>query len=100
MARIRTSIGILMYVSAFLLKVKNWFLLTLFSAIETQVFPRGANVTIEVLHRVFTHVHQEDGRLPPKLYVQLDNCWRENKNKFVFGFLSDLVWKVGLKLCN
>ena len=23
-----------------------------------------------------------------------DNCWRENKNKYVFGFLSDLVAKV------
>ena len=23
----------------------------------------------------------------------MDNCWRENKNKYLFGYLSDLVLK-------
>jgi hypothetical protein len=33
--------------------------------------------------------------LPPVLNLQLDNCWRENKNKFVFTLLSLLVeWSV------
>lgn len=58
-------------------------------------FPRGANVTIEVLHRMILTVWEKNGgRLPKKLYIQMDNCWRENKNKFVFAFLSDLVLKV------
>jgi hypothetical protein len=29
---------------------------------------------------------------PSKLYIQLDNCWRENKNKFVIGFAAWLVF--------
>lgn len=31
--------------------------------------------------------------LPPVLHVQLDNCWRENKNRFAFCFWSLLVAK-------
>lgn len=31
--------------------------------------------------------------LPPTLYVQADNCFRENKNKFVLAFCEMLVWK-------
>ena len=58
------------------------------------VFPRGANVTIEVLHRMLEDILRQEGRLPKVLYLQLDNCWRENKNRYVFGFLSDLVQKV------
>ena len=33
------------------------------------------------------------GYLPPIFYVQMGNCWRENKNKHVLGFLSLLVEK-------
>ena len=29
--------------------------------------------------------------LPPKLLIQMDNCVRENKNKYVFGFFALLV---------
>ena len=31
------------------------------------------------------------GKLPPVLYIQMDNCYRECKNKYVLGFLSILV---------
>ena len=31
------------------------------------------------------------GRLPPILYIQMDNCYRECKNKYVLAFLSILV---------
>lgn len=31
------------------------------------------------------------GRLPPVLYVQLDNCSRENKNWVMLSYLSTLV---------
>jgi len=31
------------------------------------------------------------GKLPPVLFLQLDNCWRENKNTTMFGYLSWLV---------
>ena len=29
--------------------------------------------------------------LPPNLFIQADNCWRENKNRYVFAFLELLV---------
>jgi hypothetical protein len=32
-------------------------------------------------------------RLPPILHVQLDNCWKDNKNRYVFCFWSMLVAK-------
>ena len=59
------------------------------------IFERGANCTIEVLNQVFTYVkEQRRGRdLPRKLFLQLDNCSRENKNKYLLAFLCDLVWK-------
>lgn len=31
--------------------------------------------------------------LPPTLHIQLDNCWRENKNRYAFCFWSLLVAK-------
>jgi hypothetical protein len=32
-------------------------------------------------------------RLPPILHIQLDNCWKDNKSKYVFCFWSMLVAK-------
>ena len=29
--------------------------------------------------------------LPNTLYLQMDNCWRENKNQFVLNFVALLV---------
>ena len=31
------------------------------------------------------------GSLPPVLFLQLDNCWRENKNTTMFGYVHWLV---------
>lgn len=36
-------------------------------------------------------VLQKLGKLPPVLFLQLDNCWRENKNWIMFSYLSWLV---------
>ncbi|CAG2224641.1 unnamed protein product [Mytilus edulis] len=33
----------------------------------------------------------KDNKLPPILYLQADNCWRENKNKFIISFCELLV---------
>ena len=59
-------------------------------------FERGANVTIEVLHMALTHVYKKHkalrGRLPNVLCVQVDNCWRENKNKWLIAWLCDRVY--------
>ena len=33
----------------------------------------------------------QNNRLPPVLYLQADNCYRENKNRFVLAFCELLV---------
>lgn len=48
------------------------------------------NLTIECLNRVFKREEeQRPNGLPDTLYLELDNCFRENKNTFTFAFL---VW--------
>ena len=56
--------------------------------------PNGSNVTIEVIQRSLHHLEATsyaEGHLPNKLYIQLDNTSRQNKNKFLFGYLGCLV---------
>ena len=61
-------------------------------AYDSLVHVRGdPNVTIEVIQRTLKHVDRMQGFLPPTLYLQLDNCWRENKNTYVLAYLSRLV---------
>ena len=49
------------------------------------------NLTIECLMRTLQSVEESDGYLPPVLYLQFDNCFRENKNAYVAAFLTWLV---------
>ncbi|KAL9956144.1 hypothetical protein ACROYT_G037583 [Oculina patagonica] len=35
----------------------------------------------------------KEGRLPPYLFLQMDNCYRECKNRYILGFCSLLVEK-------
>ena len=54
----------------------------------------GPNFTIECLMRTLEKVSHRDydgGKLPPHLFLQLDNCTGSNKNKFVFGLCNLLV---------
>lgn len=57
-----------------------------------RVSPGGSNFMLECLLRTLRKVASayEDGFLPPKLYLQLDNCSGDNKNFAVLGetFLS------------
>ncbi len=53
--------------------------------------PKDGNFVPNVLLRVLDIYKEENGYLPPVLYLQLDNTCRENKNKFVFSVLSYLV---------
>ena len=46
----------------------------------------------DMLQRTIWHAEEMlGGKLPDKLYVQLDNCWRENKNNAVINWLTSLV---------
>ena len=38
-----------------------------------------------------------EGQLPPYLYLQIDNCYRECKNEHILGFCSLVVEKEILK---
>ena len=57
----------------------------------TDEFATGANHIIEVIHRFFQGKKKTHGKLPPILFIQLDNCTRENKNRFLFAYLELLV---------
>ena len=56
----------------------------------------GTNIVIECLHRIFCHLVQKHRkRLPGVLHLQLDNTSKQNKNKFMIGYLACLVkWHV------
>jgi len=61
----------------------------------TEEFETGANHIIEALHRTIQMKTLSYPSLPPVLYVQLDNCIRENKNSFLLAYLESLVsWGV------
>jgi hypothetical protein len=55
----------------------------------------GSNVAIECLNRTLRsvqNIYEDMGKaLPPNLYIQADNCIKDNKNKYVFGYFSQLV---------
>lgn len=53
-------------------------------------FSHDTNLTLTSILLTLIEVSKH-GRLPKQLLIQMDNCVRENKNKFVLGFLSYLV---------
>lgn len=68
---------------------KKLRLLTLTEEHET-----GANHVIEAVHRFLTDTSRVSD-LPRVFYVQVDNCTRENKNRFFMAFIECLVaWSV------
>ena len=54
-------------------------------------WPHDCNLVIEVLDRVLLDRIRIHGYVAPTLYLQLDNCWRENKNRYMFGYCAMLV---------
>ncbi|MEM9681301.1 MAG: hypothetical protein AAF901_13340, partial [Bacteroidota bacterium] len=56
----------------------------------TQEYESGANHIIEAIHRYLV-IRSADGDLPKILYVQMDNCTRENKNRYLMAHLECLV---------
>ena len=64
----------------------------------TAEFESGANHIIEALHRTLTRKAM-GSKLQGTLFVQVDNCTRENKNRFLFCYLECLVaWGVFLEV--
>ena len=62
-----------------------------FNSVEENV-PKGSTLTIEVLVQCLERViGQSLTATPPNLWVQVDNCGGENKNRHLLRFLSVLV---------
>ncbi|KAL5019434.1 hypothetical protein ScPMuIL_003483 [Solemya velum] len=55
-------------------------------------FPHDTNLTLSCFLKIVQREAREK-RLPPTLYVQLDNTCRENKNKYFLGMMAYLVKK-------
>lgn len=64
-------------------------------------FPTGSDVLCTILADILCRL-MAAYILPPTLYLHLDNCWRENKNRYILAFLHLLVrmgyWRK-IKLC-
>lgn len=61
------------------------------------LWAHDANLFLSILHQRLLHLLDNGHRLgQPTLYLQLDNCVRENKNRFVFGYLAHLVHTGGM----
>ena len=63
-----------------------------YAFVDVHMWPHDSNLTMNILLSILLDQSKEDG-LPSTLFLQLDNCFRENKNQFVFGFLALLVQK-------
>lgn len=60
----------------------------------TEEHQTGANHIVESIHR-FLMDKSLSSTIPPKLCIQVDNCTRENKNRFFFAYIESLVrWKL------
>ncbi len=60
----------------------------------TEEYPTGANHVIEAIHRFLTERINQSS-LPRTFYIQVDNCTKENKNRFFFSYLESLIrWKL------
>lgn len=53
-------------------------------------FSHDTNLTLTCILLTLIEVCKVSA-LPRRLLIQMDNCVRENKNKYVFGFLAYLV---------
>ncbi len=64
---------------------------TLFVSIAEH-FPHDSNYSINILaHHLHYALAVEQKQPPPVMFFQSDNCWRENKNIYVFGFFAVLL---------
>ncbi len=60
----------------------------------TEEHKTGANHVIEAVHRFLMDRSLTD-TTPPKLFIQVDNCTRENKNRYFLSYIECLVlWNV------
>ncbi len=56
----------------------------------TEEYPTGANHVIEAVHRFLTE-RGNQSTMPRVFYIQVDNCTKENKNRYLFSYLECLI---------
>ena len=66
-------------------KMKNFFF------INHNQFEQGSNMVITIIYQLLQAFLKDHKKFPKYLHINTDNCGRENKNRFVFTFLSALV---------
>ena len=54
-------------------------------------FKQGTNVVLDVLIRTLTAMKARGENIPRKLFLQLDNTAKQNKNRYLLGLLGYLV---------
>ncbi len=54
-------------------------------------FKQGTNVIMDVLMRVLQDLKDAGHKIPKKLYIQLDNTCKQNKSRFMMGFLAHFI---------
>ena len=59
--------------------------------INHDIFENGSNMIITIIYKLLEEYVSDHQSLPRKLHLNLDNCWKENKNRFLFSFLASLV---------
>lgn len=59
-----------------------------FAFVDMGQYPHDSNLCVEVILRSLLHVKMD---LKNKLFLQMDNCARENKNKFICALAYLLV---------
>lgn len=61
-----------------------------YAMIDLNQYPHDSNLTLNcLLHSLALQARA--GKLTPTVYIQLDNCARENKNKYFLGCMALLV---------
>ena len=55
--------------------------------VDIYEYPHDANLTINILLWCL----EKHSPLPPVVHLQFDNCFRENKNRYIFGVCALLI---------
>ena len=89
-------------------RLHHHFTLTMVHGLGTKCYVTRDNVasdpnlSIECIQRTLKWVEEVRGKLPPRLYLQLDNCPRENKNSYLINYMVTLaergLFKEGIEI--
>ncbi len=60
-----------------------------YAFVDLHIWPHDVNLTCTVLLMILQK-EAKSGTLPPTMYLQLDNCYKENKNQVFFAFMHGI----------